>query len=306
MSGEEAAASGKGRRRLLYVLFGGCCMGTADLIPGVSGSTMAYALGFYPRLVRALAGLIPVRGSRCRRWLAGIEWDFLVPLALGMLLAAVALLYVFDLPDLMRRHPQRLHALFFGLVLGAVLMTLTQLPQRTAGTYVAIGAGLAAGLLAFPSQAAAPAETVSAGLLLLTGAFAGAAMLVPGISGSYLLLVLGKYEFVLAAVANLEVLVLLPFGTGVLCGLLTLARILHLLLQRSRFAMPFIGGLLLASLPQIWPFRETAAAGGAAGAQLQLPDLFYGEHQLAALLMGAGLAAILQLHRAAAAAGNRN
>lgn len=274
-------------------------MGAADLVPGVSGSTIAYVLGIYPRFVAALSALGPDllsalwRGDQRR--LREAELGFLLLLALGIALAVAFLLWGLRLHERIQARPAVFYGLFWGLVGGTVLASLTRYfadlrdesaaarlhPARAATVLLF---GIAAGALLFaPLGGPLPHGP---GYLVLWGLAAIGVMLLPGVSGSYVLVLLGQYEFVLGGIAAFDFYVILPFGAGALAGLFLFSRLYHRLLDRhAELAVAFIDGLLLTSLVWIWPFRNVY-------------DLEEG--LLAGTLLGCGLALSLWLQLRAA------
>ena len=232
----------------------GFLVGLADLVPGVSGGTMAYLLGIYPRLLCAVSSLVP--SLPLRVWFRGVDLSFLLPFAVGGLSAVFVLTRVIDFPDLLERHAVFFQALFSGLIFGAVVifMSSVRVVLRDCVLLVVVFVCGMLLLLQFPFPFDLPATDP---VLFLSGLAASGAMLVPGVSGSYLLFVFGLYEVVLDALGQVHFPVLLPFLSGVALGLLLFARVLALLLLRYR--QPFlviINALLLVSLFRLWPLAQ--------------------------------------------------
>lgn len=276
----------------------GFCVGTADLVPGVSGATVAIVLGIYGRLVASIRGFdLAFAGRLARLDLPGaarrVDAGFLLPLAVGVALAAVFFTRAVSLAELMDHHRLAVRSFFFGLVSGALVVLVREAWRgRTlrARDVVAGAAGLAVG---WGIAVAVPASTPEAAWFLFTaGACAAGAMLLPGVSGAYVLLVLEKYTYVLAALGRFDLGVLIPFGLGVVTGLALLSRVLGWLLGRFRRLTLFsLAGLVAGSLWSLWPYRVTS--GGKSGPGW--PDVFdYGS----VLLAGAGVAAVAVLHLA--------
>ncbi len=289
-------------------LLKGFCIGTADIIPGVSGGTMALALGIYERLLRAIRA---VDGEFlklcCTRQLRALyrrqDVSFLLPLALGIGLALFVFTRVISLPLLIQEFPERVYGVFFGLIAGSIVALWRGLPSRGVRVCAGLLLGLLAGLLVFGM---APGMTPDTPLFLfLAGALAVCAMLLPGVSGAFVLLMLGKYPLVLQAVAELRIAVLLPFVSGVCCGALLFARVLLDLL--TRYYAPVLGlmiGLLLASLTVLWPYqlRSYSLIGGKqrlTGSMPVLPEVLGAEFLVVVLLMLSGFCSVLLLHRVA-------
>lgn len=246
-------------------------MGTADLVPGVSGGTIALVLGIYERLVAsikegssALGSLIKADFPRFKDHMRKVEWMLLLPLLAGIL-SAVLLLASF-LEAQLEQNPTILAGAFFGLVLGSVVIARRLLKQPAPSHYV-IGAGVGVGLflllgLGEGSDAANP------GLLLFfgAGALAICAMILPGISGSLILVLLGMYAPVLAAVNDRDFAALGIFMVGAVAGLALFSQVLHWALQHHHDpVLAALVGLMLGSLRILWPWPD-GVEGPALGA----------------------------------------
>ena len=276
----------------------GFCVGTADLVPGVSGATVAVVLGIYERLVAAIrGGDLGFAGRLLRFDLPGaaraVDAGFLLPLAVGIVAAAAFFTRVVSLADLMENHPVAMRSFFFGLVVGALAVLLRDAGRgrilRWSNAAALVGGAAAGGGLA----AAVPASTPEAAwFVFLAGAVASAAMILPGISGAYVLVLLKKYAYVLAALGRLDLAVLAPFGLGVAAGLVLLSRVLGWLFRRFRQPTLFaLAGIVAGSLWSLWPYRA-AMDGRSAPAW---PDAFGTPN---VLLAAAGLALVAAFHLA--------
>ena len=247
-----------------FLVAKGFCMGAADVVPGVSGGTIALILGLYPRLLSAIRafdlGLLTL--LRRGRWATAAEHVdavFLFYLATGLAAALVFFTRVVGLPELVITHPQPVYSLFFGLVctsLYLLLRSVTNFRLRDACWL------LAGGLLGVAMAWAVPINTPeTAWFVFLSGAVSVCAMLLPGISGAFVLLILKKYAYVLGAVARFDLAVLTPFVTGAVCGLLLFSRVLVWCLRRfERATLLVMSGIVLGSLYLLWPFRERGHA----------------------------------------------
>jgi putative membrane protein len=238
----------------------GFCMGSADVIPGVSGGTMALILGIYERLIRAIRSfdLVWLRGVV--RLDAGVitgrpDLGFLAPLLFGIVLALLFFTRVIPVPRLLETYPEPVYSLFFGLILASVVYLIRRFHGWGAGDGAVLIAGVVLGWRVFTLI---PVETPDATwFLVLSGALSICAMLLPGISGSFILLILKKYSTVFSAIGYFNLSVLLPFALGAVAGLMAFSRLLSLLLFRwYRGTVVFITGLLIASLWVIWPYQE--------------------------------------------------
>ena len=276
----------------------GFCVGAADLVPGVSGATVAIVLGIYERLVDAIRGFdIAFAASLARRDLPAasrrIDAGFLAPFAIGIALAAAFFTRVVPLAELMESRRFLVLSFFFGLVAGALAVLVREAWRGHAlrGRDVAAAAGgVAAG---WWIAVAVPASTPDAVWFVFTaGACAAAAMILPGVSGAYVLVLLKKYTYVLAALGRFDLAVLVPFGLGVATGLALLSRVLGWLLGRFRRPTLFaLAGLVAGSSWSLWPYRTTA---GNKTVPIW-PDAFDSE---SVFLAAAGVAVVAVLHLA--------
>ncbi|MDZ4297848.1 MAG: DUF368 domain-containing protein [Moraxellaceae bacterium] len=238
----------------------GACMGTADLIPGVSGGTMALILGIYQRLLNAIAGVnrdfVKLVGkARFSEALRHIDFLFVLPLGIGILIAIVFFSRVIPVGWLIREVPEATFGLFFGLIAASVVSLLLSLNVTRLRSWLWWVAGLAAGLFVVMLV---PAQTPSsAWFIFLCGAIAATAMLLPGVSGSFVLLVLGKYAEVLEALASFNMTFILPLIAGVATGAIAFASSISWLLANYRQrTMLTVIGVLTGSLLAVWPYQH--------------------------------------------------
>lgn len=238
----------------------GFCMGAADVVPGVSGGTMAFILGIYQQLIEAIK-------SFDLAWLQGLSrlqgniifkrphFSFLIPLGIGIISALIFFTRVISLPTLIFTHPEAVYGLFFGLILGSVWILLAHADTLKPVNIVALLAGLVSGALVFNLV---PVQTPeSSWFVFLSGALAICAMILPGISGSFILLILNKYSYIFNAIGYFKFSILVPFGLGAVTGLLLFSRLLSFILKTYyQVTIMVITGILLASLRVIWPYQE--------------------------------------------------
>lgn len=258
----------RGLRQYLILVAKGFCMGAADVVPGVSGGTMALILGIYEELVRAirsidLAFARRIGQGRFGEAFAGVPWPFLLFLGGGILTAVITLARAIGWA--LERHPAFVWSFFFGLVLASIWTVGRQAPRWTWAMTAWAAAGAAA---AYWVVGMVPMRTPEAPwFLFLSGAVAICAMILPGISGSFILVLLGKYQYVLEAVNRRDLVVILIFGAGAACGLLCFVRLLSWLLDRYRdWTLAALAGLMLGSLRKIWPWKDVI--GGQAQANV--------------------------------------
>ena len=280
-------------------------MGAADVIPGVSGGTMAFILGIYPALIRAVRSFDLL-------WLESIvrldietlrgrpHFAFLLPLLTGIFCALLFFTRVVPLPELLIRYPEQIYGLFFGLIAGSIIVLVQDMARLKPGAVLPLGAGLVLGALVFNMV---PAETPEAvWFIFLSGALAICAMILPGISGSFVLLILNKYAYIFDAIGHFKFAVLIPFALGAITGLALFSRILNYFLHRHyRNTVLLIIGLLLASLWVIWPFQQRVYETLRGKPRLLESTPYFPvscdrQALLAFLLMAAGLAAVFVIH----------
>ncbi|MTV27728.1 DUF368 domain-containing protein [Nitriliruptoraceae bacterium ZYF776] len=272
----------------------GGAMGAADLVPGFSGGTVALITGIYPRLIanvrqgaRALSLLVRGRGRDGVRAIAAIEWPFVVALGAGLL--TVVLLLASTLDRLLEEHPVRLSALFLGLVAGAVVVAWGEL-ERPAPVHLLIA--LAVAVVTFAGLGLRSGAVTDPSLLLFfaVGTVAISAMILPGISGSFILLLLGMYEHVVGALSARDLLPLAVFAVGCVVGLAGASTALNWLLRRYHdLLLAALIGLMAGSARVLWPWP---ADDGVGDTRLGAPG---DEVGMAVLLTAAGIAAVVGL-----------
>lgn len=245
----------------------GFLMGSADVVPGVSGGTMALILGIYERLLSAINSVSvtvikDVLSLRLLQAAAQVHVLFLMMLFSGIATALVFFTRVVPLQVYMFTHPEIVFGLFFGLILGSIYVLVKAIEQRQGNMVIFIVVGTALGLWVVQLV---PTQTPEHPLFVFfSGVIAITAMILPGISGSYLLLIMRKYDFVLTNIGKLGgaetwagFWALLPFFMGAVVGLALFSRVLSWLLSRyHRATLSVLIGFLLGSLLVIWPFQD--------------------------------------------------
>lgn len=287
-------------------------MGAADVVPGVSGGTMAVVLGIYQRLVnaiRAFDGRFVGYLLRAELYSAAKHADlrFLLALGIGIFAALMFFTRVISLPTLIHTHPEPVYSLFFGLVAASIVILLKSLRDFGGADALVLVLGVGIGFGVVNLVPTATPET--AWFVFLSGALAICAMILPGISGSFILLILEKYAYIFDAIGRLDFVVLLPFALGAASGLLLFSRLLAFLLRRFyRLMVNFIVGLLIGSLWVIWPFQIRVEVVIDGSARLlrntpYFPHSLNGDVAWSIALAAIGIVAVLTLHRAASARG---
>ncbi len=272
-------------------------MGAADVVPGVSGGTVALVVGIYARLVSSIraatsAPVALVRGGTraARLRLADVDWGLVVPLAVGIATAIVIGSLV--IPPLLEAYRAETSAVFFGLIVASLALPWGRIRRRTAGSYAlaAAAAVLSFALVGLPELAAGDPSMLR---VAASAAVAICAMILPGVSGAFLLAALGIYEATLTALRELDVVYIVTFAAGALLGLAAFAKLLETLLERRRdLTMAALTGLMLGALRALWPWLGEGRA-------LEAPPATADALLVGALAVGAFLALRLLLHAGA-------
>ena len=245
--------------KALFVLFlKGLCMGASDVVPGVSGGTMALILGIYEELIAAIRAFDAhffrlVLSANVRKALDAVPFNFLLPLGFGILTAIFTL--AGGLTWLLEHYPTFIWSFFFGLILASAILVACRidtwtLPAKAALPIAAICAYLMVGLVPVTTPENLP-------FIFLCGAIAICAMILPGISGSFILVLLGKYQYILAAVSRFDLTVLTVFTAGTATGIMLFVRLLNWLLRHYyQVTLAALTGLMIGSLRKIWPWQS--------------------------------------------------
>lgn len=249
-------------RKAAMLFLKGLCMGSADVIPGVSGGTIALITGIYEDLIQALksfdaAMVRKVLNLDFKGALAGVHVRFLVCLFAGIGIAIISLARLMNY--LLNQYPVFTWSLFFGLIAASILVVCRQVAIWTAGAAISLVAGTV--VAAFIVNLIPISTPEVLWFIFLCGIIGICAMILPGISGAFILLILGKYEFITATLKNplvpQNLMVIVVFCLGCLLGLLSFARLLSYLLKNFRpLTLAFLTGLMAGSIKKIWPWKE--------------------------------------------------
>lgn len=237
----------------------GMGMGAADVVPGVSGGTIAFIVGIYDELINSIKSInleslkLFFSGKWATFW-KKINGNFLFFLLAGICISVFSLAKL--ITWLLVNQPILVWSFFFGLVLASTWFVSKDIKEwKSWKTWVAFVIGA---VVAFYITVATPAETPSNLLFIfLCGAIAICAMILPGISGSFILVLLGKYFFIMDAVKTLDVVVIAVFGAGVCIGITSFSHILSYALAHFRnITLAVLTGFMLGSLNKVWPWKE--------------------------------------------------
>ncbi len=245
-------------KRHIGLALKGFCMGAADIVPGVSGGTMAFILGIYEELIHAIRIFGRkefwsdiVRG-KIHHALLLPKWGFLISVAVGILSAAALL--AAPLEHALETSPMMVWAFFFGLVAASVVLVAQRVKQWECRHAVSLVIGA---VIAYMIVGLVPVQTPNdPWFLILSGAIAICAMILPGISGAFLLVLLGKYEFILSAVNDRDIISIAYIGIGAVVGLILFSQVLGWLFSRYHDrTVALLTGLMIGSLRKIWPWK---------------------------------------------------
>lgn len=237
----------------------GMGMGAADVVPGVSGGTIAFIVGIYEELINSIKSInghslkLLLSGKLAAFWKA-VNANFLLSIVAGIGISVFSLAKI--ITYLLVTHPILVWSFFFGLVLASTWFVSKDIKQWNWKTIFSFVAG---SLMAFYITVATPAETPSNLLFIfLCGAIAICAMILPGISGSFILVLLGKYFYIMEAVKTLNISVILVFMGGAAIGITSFSRVLSFALSKFHdITIAVLAGFMLGSLNKVWPWKET-------------------------------------------------
>jgi putative membrane protein len=236
----------------------GLGMGAADVIPGVSGGTIAFITGIYQELINSIKSVdktflkLLFREGIVAAW-KHINGNFLLAVFSGVLISIFSLARLISW--LLLVYPMLVWAFFFGLIIASALHVGKKITRWNAGIIIALIAGTA--IAAYITIATPATTTESMWFILLSGAIAITAMILPGISGSFILLLLGKYEFILNAVKDLQIGIIIIFGIGCVIGLISFSNVISWFFKKfPDGTMAVLTGFMLGSLNKLWPWKE--------------------------------------------------
>ncbi|RME39764.1 MAG: DUF368 domain-containing protein [Thermoflexia bacterium] len=279
----------------------GFLMGTADVIPGVSGGTVAFVLGIYEELIDAIRAAVPFgRRLASLRWKEAFEqfpWRFLLALTAGIGTAVLSMARF--LHWALEMYPVYVYALFFGLIVASVYVVRTRVrkwgsAQLLVTALFAVGSYLLVGLR--------PAQTPEAlWFIFLSGMLAICAMILPGISGAFILVLLGKYHYMLGALIRMDLATVLVFIAGAAVGIVSFANILRWLLDHYHdLTVAALVGFMLGALRELWPWKQARLVDGVPTEATDiLPTALTGEVALALGLMILGFVVVFLIERTA-------
>lgn len=247
------------KRNYLLLILRGCAMGAADVVPGVSGGTIAFITGIYEELIDSIKGIdlqavkLLLKLKFADFW-KKVNGNFLLSVVLGIAISIFSLAKL--MTWLLEHHPIYIWSFFFGLIIASSVLVAKEIKQWNIFTVIALIAGACA---AYTITVMTPAETPNTWwFIILSGAIAICAMILPGISGAFILLLLGKYSYILGAVSSLNIGVILLFIVGAIAGIISFSHLLSWLLKNYHtLTVSLLTGFMVGSLNKVWPWKET-------------------------------------------------
>ena len=243
---------------ILKLYFKGVAMGAADIVPGVSGGTIALISGIYEELIFTLKNinvslLKTLLKDGFKVFWKNLNSNFLSILLLGIASSVILLAQV--IVFLLENHEFKIWGFFFGLIISSAFLIIKDVNPLNIIQIIWILSGIViAALISLSNTTQIPDTDI---FIFLTGSIAITAMILPGISGSFILLLLSKYEFIINAIKDFELRIIIVFAAGCIFGLIIFSRFLHYLFQNYKNKLlSLLSGFLIGSLIKIWPFRQ--------------------------------------------------
>ena len=297
-------------KKYLVLALKGMGMGAADVVPGVSGGTIAFITGIYEELINSIKSInhktlkLLFTGKLAAFWKA-VNANFLLALVIGIGISVVSLAKI--LKYILENHPELIWSFFFGLIVASAIYVAKQIKTWNVSTVISLVAGVA---VAYWITEISPAETTNAyWFIFVSGAIAICAMILPGISGSFILLLLGKYESIIGAISDFKLLVLGVFLSGAAVGIISFSNVLSWLLKKfHNQTIAVLAGFMVGSLNKVWPWKNTLESITDRHGELKpilqenvLPHTYEGDsHLLSAILLAiAGFVLIFVIERLA-------
>lgn len=243
----------------VFLFLKGMAMGAADVVPGVSGGTIAFITGIYEELISSIKSINVSAIKKlftegfAEAWKA-INGNFLIVLFLGIAISVLSLAK--GINHLLETRPILIWSFFFGLIVASTIVIGRTIQKWNAMQIIGLLGGAA---IAYYITVVSPANTTEAyWFIFLSGALAICAMILPGISGSFILLLLGKYKFIIEALSEMKISVILTFIAGCLVGLVSFSRVLSWMFKHHKeLTISILTGFMLGSLNKVWPWKET-------------------------------------------------
>ena len=247
------------KRNYPLLILRGCAMGAADVVPGVSGGTIAFITGIYEELIDSIKAVdlqavkLLLKFKLAEFW-EKINGNFLISVIAGIGISIFSLAKL--MTWLLENHPIYIGSFFFGLIIASSVLVAKEIKKWNIFTVISLILGA---IIAYGITVMTPSETPDSWwFIILSGAIAICAMILPGISGAFILLLMGKYTYILGAVSAFNIGVLLLFAVGAVAGITSFSHLLSWLLKHHHTAtVSLLTGFMVGSLNKVWPWKET-------------------------------------------------
>lgn len=246
-------------RHYLLLALRGCAMGAADVVPGVSGGTIAFITGIYEELINSiksidLEALKLLFTFQLKKFWLKVNGNFLLSVVIGIGISIFSLAKL--MTWLLEHHPIQIWSFFFGLIIASSVLVAKEVKVWKMVTILSLIAGI---LIAYWITVTTPTETPNSWwFIILSGAIAICAMILPGISGAFILLLMGKYSYILGAVSKFDIGTLFLFAIGAIAGIISFSHLLSWLLKNHHtVTISLLTGFMVGSLNKVWPWKET-------------------------------------------------
>lgn len=247
------------KRNYPLLILRGCAMGAADVVPGVSGGTIAFITGIYEELIDSIKAVDLQAVKLLLKFKLAEFWKKINGNFLNSVIAGIGI-SIFSLAKLMtwllENHPIYIWSFFFGLIIASSVLVAKEIKKWNIFTVISLILGA---IIAYGITVMTPSETPDSWwFIILSGAIAICAMILPGISGAFILLLMGKYTYILGAVSAFNIGVLLLFAVGAVAGITSFSHLLSWLLKHHHTAtVSLLTGFMVGSLNKVWPWKET-------------------------------------------------
>jgi len=246
-------------RKYIITAIKGMAMGAADVVPGVSGGTIAFITGIYEELINSIKSINHVSlrllfTLQLAGFWKAINGNFLLAVVTGIGISVLSLARL--LKYILENHPELIWSFFFGLIVASAIYVAKQIKSWNVTTIFSIILGIA---IAWIITEITPAETTDAyWFIFVSGAIAICAMILPGISGSFILLLMGKYEYIINAISTFKIEVIIVFLAGAALGIISFSNVLAWLLRKyHNQTIALLSGFMIGSLNKVWPWKNT-------------------------------------------------
>lgn len=246
-------------KKYIVLALKGMGMGAADVVPGVSGGTIAFITGIYQELIESIRSIsskslkVLVSSGFGEFW-KSINGNFLLAVVTGIAISVFSLARI--LRFILENHPEMIWSFFFGLIIASAIYIAMSIKTWKTSTVIPMIVGV---VVSYMITALTPAETTEAWwFVFLSGSIAICAMILPGISGSFILLLLGKYSFIINAVSEFKIGVIAIFMSGAVVGIIAFSNVLSWLLNKFHHqTIALLAGFMIGSLNKVWPWKNT-------------------------------------------------